>query len=98
LGTILTENNETTKEIEARTQAGNKCFFGLAKLLGAQSLSINFKKQLYLTLIRLIVTSGAETWASKFLVFERKILSIFGPVKDSVTNGWRIRKNKLESL
>jgi len=84
----------------------NKCFFGLAKLLGARSLSRDLKKQLYTTLIRPIVTYGVETWAfqktdkSRLLVFERKILRrIFGHVKDNVTNDWRIRKNEeLESL
>lgn len=60
LGTILTENNEKAKEIEARIQAGNKCFFGLAKLLGARSLSRDLKKQLYSTLIRSVVTYGAD--------------------------------------
>lgn len=35
LETIQTENNDTAIEIEARIQAGNKCFVGLAKLLGA---------------------------------------------------------------
>jgi len=35
LETILTENNEMAKEIEARILAKNKCFFGLAKLLRA---------------------------------------------------------------
>jgi len=35
LRTIHTENNDTAIEIEARKQAGNKCFFRLAKLLGA---------------------------------------------------------------
>jgi hypothetical protein len=47
-----------------------------------------------LTLIRPIVTYGAETWAAtenelqKLLIFERKIYS---PVKDR--DNWRIRTN-----
>jgi hypothetical protein len=51
-----------------------------------------------LTLIRPIVTYGAETWAAteselqKLLIFERKILrKIYGPVKDR--DNWRIRTN-----
>jgi hypothetical protein len=60
LGTILTEDNQITKEIEVRIQAGNKCFFSLANLLGAGSLSKELKKQLYTTLIRPIVTYGAK--------------------------------------
>jgi|UniRef100_A0A2S2QF00 hypothetical protein len=101
LGMILTEDNQITKEIEARIQAGNKYFFNLANLLGARSLSRELNKQLYTKLIRPIITCGAETWTirktneKRLLVFERKILRrIFGPVKDSVTNDWRIRKNE----
>jgi hypothetical protein len=53
---------------------------------------------LYLTLIRPILTYGAETLAAtenvlqKLLIFERKILrKIYGPVKDR--DIWRIRTN-----
>jgi hypothetical protein len=51
-----------------------------------------------LTLIRPILTYGAETWAEtesepqKLLIFERKILrEIYGPVKDR--DNWRIKTN-----
>jgi hypothetical protein len=51
-----------------------------------------------LTLVRPIVTYGAETWAAtenapqKLLIFERKFLrKIYGPVKDR--DNWRIRTN-----
>jgi hypothetical protein len=51
-----------------------------------------------LTLIRPILTYGAETWAAteselqKQLIFEWKILrKIYGPVKDR--DNWRIRTN-----
>jgi hypothetical protein len=33
LGTIVTENNDIAKEIAARIQTGNKCYYGLAKTL-----------------------------------------------------------------
>jgi hypothetical protein len=57
-----------------------------------------------LTLIRPILTYGAETWAAteselqKMLVFEQKILrKIYGPVKDR--DNWRIRTNsELDTL
>lgn len=53
-----------------------------------------------------MLTYGAETWEirntdeNRFLSFERKILrKMFGPVKNSVTNEWTIRKNdELELL
>jgi hypothetical protein len=58
----------------------------------------NIKLRLYLTLIRPILTYGAETWAAteselqKLVTFERKILrKIYGPVKDR--DNWRIRTN-----
>lgn len=106
LGTIVTEKNETDKEIAARIVSGNKCFYGLSKILGSRSLSFEMKKELYTTLIRPVIIYGAETWTlrkneeKKLQVFERKILrKIFGPVKDSETGEWRVRKNnELESL
>jgi len=101
LGSIVTEKNETDKEVEARIVSGNKCFYGLSKILGSRSLSLEIKKQLYTTLIRPVVTYGEETWTlkkneeRKLMVFERKILrKIFGPVKDRETGEWRRRKNK----
>jgi hypothetical protein len=47
------------------------------------------------------ITNGAKTWEIRktdekiLLVFERKILRrIFGPVNDSATNDWRMRKTR----
>jgi hypothetical protein len=67
-------------------------------------MTCDIKLRLYLTLIRPIVTYGAETWATtenelqKLLVFEQKILrKIYGPVKDR--DNWRIRTNsELDTL
>ncbi|KAL4132044.1 hypothetical protein QTP88_009265 [Uroleucon formosanum] len=103
---VLTEKNETDKEVAARIQSGNKCLYGLIRILGSRSLSRDIKLQLYTTLLRPIITYGAETWTlrkteeNKLSILERKILrKIFGPVKDEETEGWRIRKNKeLEEL
>jgi hypothetical protein len=67
-------------------------------LLTSKLLSRNIKLRLYLTLIRPVLTYGAETWAAteselqKLLIFERKILrKIYGPVKNR--DKWRIRTN-----
>ncbi|KAF0711681.1 MICOS complex subunit Mic60-like [Aphis craccivora] len=106
LGSILSEKNEIEIEIGTRIQSGNKCLYGLAKLLGSRSLSRELKLQLYITLIRPVITYGAEAWPlrksdeRKLLVLERKILKkIFGPVKDIFSGEWRIRKNdELETL
>jgi hypothetical protein len=43
-------------------KSGNKCFYGLSKILGSRSLSLEIKKQLYTTLICPVVTYGMETW------------------------------------
>ncbi|KAL4148126.1 hypothetical protein QTP88_002420 [Uroleucon formosanum] len=106
LGSILSERNEIEIEIGTKIQSGNKCLYGLAKLLGSRSLSRELKLQLYITLIRPVITYGAEAWPlrksdeRKLLVLERKILrKIFGPVKDMLSGKWRIRKNdELETL
>jgi len=59
-----------------------------------------WKKHLYISLLRPIITCGAETWSlrekeeRKQMIFERKILKkIFGPVVDEETGEWRVRKN-----
>eukprot|EP00102_Acyrthosiphon_pisum_P024089 XP_016661299.1 PREDICTED: uncharacterized protein LOC107884180 [Acyrthosiphon pisum] len=105
-GIGVNKKNETEIEIGARIQSGNKCLYGLAKLLGSRSLSKDLKIQLYITLIQPVITYVAETWPlrksdeRKLLVLERKILrKIFGPVKDMLSGEWRIRKNdELETL
>lgn len=40
LGSIVTEKNETDKKVAARIVSGNKCFYGLSKILGSRSLSL----------------------------------------------------------
>lgn len=98
LGSILSERNQIEIEIGARIQSGNKCLYGLAKLLGSRSHSKDLKIQLHITLIRPVITYGAETWPlrksdeRKLLVLERKILrKVFGSVKDMLSGEWRIR-------
>jgi hypothetical protein len=81
-------------EINERIKKGNAVYYKNRKLLTSKLLTRSIKLKLYLTLIRPIVTYGAETLAAtenelqKLLTFERKI---YGPVKDQ--DNWRIRKN-----
>lgn len=89
LDTILTVHNDIANEIAARIQVGNKCYFGLMKLLKSREMSGRLKKRLYMRPVNLY---GSETWSlkkkdeNKFSVFERKILRrIFGRVKDNLT-------------
>ncbi|KAL4154026.1 hypothetical protein QTP88_001859 [Uroleucon formosanum] len=106
LGSFLTEKNNVTNEIAARIQAGNRCYYGLTKILSSRTISRRMKERLYTSLIRPVVLYGSETWPiremdeHKFMVFERKVLrKIYGPVKDEITGEWRRRKNiELEIL
>jgi hypothetical protein len=97
LGLVLTENNSIIAEINERKK-GNATYYKNRKLLTSKLLTRNIKLRLHLTLIRHILTNGAETWAAteselqKLLIFERKILrKIYGPVEDR--DNWRIRTN-----
>lgn len=104
LGSIVTEKNVTKKEVVARMVSGNKCFYGISKILSRITILVirNEKTVIYNLLLRPFVTYGAETWKlrkneeRKLMIFERKI---FGPTKNRETGEWRIRKNnELESL
>lgn len=55
---ILTENNNTAQEIEARIQAGNKCFFRLAKLLELDTV-----KRLKKTIIHYLDRINCYIWS-----------------------------------
>jgi hypothetical protein len=88
-------------EIKARTQATNKCFFGLKKLLRSKLISKNLKSQIYQTLIKPVVTYGSKTWTLRkidenaLFVFERKVpRKMYRPCKNKSTGEWRIHKNK----
>jgi len=41
---------------------GNRCYFGLGSVFGSKVLSKKLKIKLYMTLIRLVVLYGSETW------------------------------------
>jgi len=74
------------KEIQKRILAGNRTYFAAISLFRSRLLSRATNILLYKTLIRLIVSCGAEAWTvtnkneQAFLVFERKIFRrIYGP-------------------
>jgi hypothetical protein len=98
LGSVLTENSSIMAEINEKIKKGNTTYYKNRKLLTSKLLTRNVKLRLYLTLIRPVVTYGAETWAAteselqKRLIFEQNFLrKIYGPVKDR--DNWRIRTN-----
>lgn len=94
----MPEKHEIETEIVARIQSENKCFFGLAKLLGSRSLSIDLKILLYVKLIRPIITYRAETWSLRkidernFLFKRQNITKIFWTYKRHVK--WGVENTK----
>lgn len=89
LGAEINSENKTGEEIQRRIMAGNKAYSANIKLITSRSLSRATKVKIYKTLIRPVVTYGAETWnitaanATKLRVFERKIIRrIYGGTND----------------
>lgn len=79
LRTLITEHSEVSREVVARIQAGNKCYYGLEKNIG---VTIIIKRtQLYVILFHPLILYGAETWPlrklveKKFTILEWKIFS-----------------------
>jgi len=78
LGTLISNDNSIEKEIQRRILAGNRTYFAAISLLRSQLSSRATKIILYKTLIKLVVSYGAEalTLMKKEqapLIFERKI-------------------------
>jgi len=99
LGSLVTADNNTSREIQRRILAGNRAYFGLRKTLRSSKVRPRTKLTIYKTLIRPVVLYGHETWAMlaedqrALGVFERKVLrTIYGGVQteDGV---WRRRMN-----
>jgi hypothetical protein len=94
LGMLICNDNKVEKEIQRRILAGNRTFSAAITLLSRAT-----KILLYKTLIRPVVSYGAETWTmtmkeeEALLIFERKIFRrIYGPKNE---NGeWKIRTNR----
>ncbi|XP_052564908.1 uncharacterized protein LOC128093134 [Culex pipiens pallens] len=99
LGSLVTADNDTSKEIRTRIFAGNRAYFGLRKTLTSDRVQRRTKLTMYKTLIRPVVLYGHETWTMRqederaLGVFERKVLrTIYGGVQ--VSDGvWRRRMN-----
>jgi hypothetical protein len=61
LGTLISNDNSVQKEIQRRILAGNRTYFAAISLFSNRLLLRATKIRLYKTLIRPVVTYGAET-------------------------------------
>jgi hypothetical protein len=98
LGTLISNDNGAEKEIQRRILASNRTYFAAVSLFRSQLLSRATKILLYKTLIRLVMSYGAEAWMMTkkeqqvLLVFKRKIFRrIYGPEYES--GEWKSRTN-----
>jgi sorting nexin-29 len=62
LGTLISNDNSVQKEIKGCILVGNRTYFAAISLFRNRLLSRATKIGLYETLIRPVVTYGAETW------------------------------------
>ena len=75
LGSIEVTNSNTTNKIQQRISAANRCYFGLLKQMRSRLISISTKCTRYKTLIRPVLTYGAET-RTITKVNERRLLTL----------------------
>ena len=62
LGAMITSLNDIETEIKSKIAVGNKCYYTLGTILKRISIFQSIKTRLYKTIIRPVVTYGAETW------------------------------------
>jgi hypothetical protein len=78
--------------------------FGVTFLGCEKLLSKNIRLTIYRTLILSVVLYGHETWSlilraeSRLRLFENRMLRIFGPKTDGVTEKWRKLRKALNDL
>jgi hypothetical protein len=92
LGSIITSDNDSERDIKARMAAGNRRYYALTKIMKSREISKSTKLKIYRTIIGPIVMYGCEGWTmSKHMeealrAWKRKILrKAYGPNRD--TNG-----------
>jgi hypothetical protein len=100
LGTNLTYQNSIREENGSRLKSVNACYHSVQNLLPSSLLSKNIKIIIYRTIILSVVLYGCETWLLTFRderrlrVFENRMLRMFGPQRDEVTEEWRKLHNE----
>ncbi|PSN35934.1 hypothetical protein C0J52_27300 [Blattella germanica] len=91
LGCSLTEDNEEINEIRNRICVANKTYAALTNIFKTRDIHRQTKINLYMRIIRPVITYGSETWtlnkrtSNIINTFERKILRrIYGPVQEEL--------------
>jgi len=98
LGMLINNDNSVEKEIKRRILASNRIYFAAISLFRSRLLSTATKIILYMTLIRPVVSYGAEAWTmmmkeEALLIFQRKIFRItHGPKYEN--REWKSRTNQ----
>jgi hypothetical protein len=72
--TLISNDNSVRKEIQRRILAGSRTYFAAISLFRNRLLARATKIRLYKTLIRPVVTYGAETWT---MTKKEEVLLIF---------------------
>jgi hypothetical protein len=92
LGNMINNDNRYDNCVKERIQAVNRACFANLRVFKSKIISRAAKLQVYKTLIRPIVTYGAETWTlmvteeNILRMFQRKIIrKIYGPVMENKT-------------
>jgi hypothetical protein len=105
LCTMVNKMNNRSVEVKARLTMANRAYYGLQNLMKSRIISRNTKTLLYKTLIRPILSYGAETWVlSKqdehcLSIFERKILRrIYGPAMDGEDGELELTKSSINCV
>ena len=80
LGTMVNKMNNRSVEVNSQLTMANRAYYGLQNHMKSRIISRNTKTLLYKTLIRPVLTYGAETWVlskqdeHRLSIVERKIL------------------------
>jgi len=62
LGTMVNKMKNRSAELNARLIMANRAYYGLQNRMKSRNISRNIKTLLHKTLIRPVLTYGAETW------------------------------------
>jgi hypothetical protein len=105
MGTMDNKLNNRSVEVKVRLTMANRSYYGLQTRMKSRIISRNIKILFYRTLIRPVLTSGAETWMlskqdeHRLSTLERKILRvIYGLVIDGQDGELELTKNSFNCM